>query len=201
MTLWPIQTVRLPRRSLFILPLAGLSVFACRIENYGLESRRRLWEKVREAGGGSPVELVAFDDRGRRLGASQARQIRIAAAQWRRLLSPRQFQVLREKGTEPPFTGEYHDLKAEGLYRCAACGTALFSSETKFDSGTGWPSFRAPVAGQNIAAAPGTSFGMIRTEVLCARCGSHLGHVFPDGPPPTGLRYCVNSLALAFVER
>jgi peptide-methionine (R)-S-oxide reductase len=116
--------------------------------------------------------------------------------EWRRELTPEQYRVLREKGTERAFTGEHYATKDSGVYRCAACGNELFSSETKFDSGTGWPSFYQPLESANVAAEVDSSHGMHRTEVLCARCGGHLGHVFDDGPQPTGLRYCINSAAL-----
>jgi peptide-methionine (R)-S-oxide reductase len=116
--------------------------------------------------------------------------------QWREKLTPEQYRVLREKGTEAPFTGEYWDAKDEGVYRCAGCGVELFASDTKYDSGCGWPSFYAPVDQARIASEDDRSHGMRRTEVLCQSCGGHLGHVFPDGPEPTGLRYCINSAAL-----
>lgn len=115
---------------------------------------------------------------------------------WRARLSPEQYAVCRQKGTEPAFTGRYWNEKTPGMYRCAACGEPLFSSTTKFDSGSGWPSFYAPAAEQAVATAQDHAHGMVRVEALCQRCGSHLGHVFPDGPEPTGLRYCINSVSL-----
>lgn len=117
-------------------------------------------------------------------------------AEWRDELTPEQYNVCRCGGTEPAFTGKYWDTKTPGTYHCAACDTALFSSETKYDSGSGWPSFWAPISEGAIAEKNDTSHGMVRTEILCANCESHLGHVFPDGPQPTGLRYCTNSASL-----
>jgi len=116
--------------------------------------------------------------------------------EWRVRLDPEQFRVLRQGATEPAFTGRYWNEKRPGTYRCAGCGTPLFSSETKYDSGTGWPSFFEPTGPDRVAERTDTSHGMVRTEIVCATCGGHLGHVFPDGPRPTGLRYCVNSASL-----
>lgn len=119
-------------------------------------------------------------------------------AEWRAELTPEQYRILRQGGTEPPWSGDLNDCKDEGEYRCAACGESLFSSDSKFDSGSGWPSFTAPMDPETVDEHRDSSHGMTRTEVRCARCAGHLGHVFPDGPGPEGLRYCINSASLAF---
>jgi len=119
-------------------------------------------------------------------------------AEWKEELTDEEYRVMRKKGTERAFTGEYHDFYEPGVYRCAACGLPLFEAETKFHSGSGWPSFYAPTDEDHVEARPDFSFFSVRTEVTCARCGAHLGHVFKDGPQPTGLRYCINSVSLDF---
>lgn len=130
-----------------------------------------------------------------------AEKTELTDAEWRERLTQDQYRVCREHGTERAFTGAYHATKAPGTYRCVACGEPLFDSQAKFDSGTGWPSFWQPVAEGAVGQHADRSLGMVRTEVHCARCGSHLGHVFPDGPRPTGLRYCINSVALTLEPR
>ncbi len=127
-------------------------------------------------------------------------EIQKSPEEWKKVLTEEEYRILREKGTEPAFTGKLYNNKEEGIYICAACSEPLFSSEAKFESGTGWPSFYKPLSDTSIVEENDERYGMNRTEVLCARCGGHLGHVFPDGPKPTGLRYCLNSAALDFEE-
>ena len=183
------------RRALLIAPFAlvgaGVIAFADRKDKRAPESDKQ------EAGG--EVTVVLFSDKGERLEKVKVAKTVMSEAEWRKLLSPEDFAVTRQAHTERSFTGRYWDNHKAGLYRCVCCATALFRSNEKFESGTGWPSFWAPIAKENVKEKSDRTLGMERVEVLCRKCDAHLGHVFDDGPPPTGLRYCMNSASLKFV--
>lgn len=153
------------------------------------------------AGTPGNVLLEIFDDAGRDLGVRQVPELVLSDAQWRQRLSPAAYEIMRHEGTERAFSGEHERPAVPGLFRCVACANALYDAATEFDSGTGWPSFWQPIAARNVVERSDTLFGMQRTAINCADCDSHLGHVFEDGPRPTGLRYCMNSVALHFVAR
>jgi peptide-methionine (R)-S-oxide reductase len=147
------------------------------------------------------VTIIQFSDAGKKVGPARVKKVHKTEAEWKQQLSPLQFEVTRHQGTERAFTGDTYNLHDAGLYRCICCDNALFSSDTKFESGTGWPSFWAPIAKENVRKSIDTSLGMTRDEVSCTECEAHLGHVFDDGPNPTGLRYCMNSASMKFIKR
>jgi len=152
------------------------------------------------AGGGGMVTIVEFDDKGQRKGKVKVEKVVKSDEEWKKQLGAASYEVTRRKGTERAFTGKFNKWHEKGIFTCICCGTPLFSSDTKFDSGTGWPSFWAPIAQENVKTESDMSLGSVRTEVMCRRCDGHLGHVFDDGPRPTGLRYCMNSVSLDFVK-
>jgi peptide-methionine (R)-S-oxide reductase len=184
------------RRALWITPFAFAGLVAISSRK-GDDSK----DSVSASGSAEDVTIVEFDDAGRKLAPARVKKVVHSKAEWGKLLSREQYYVTRQAGTDTAFTGTYYQSHVSGLFRCIGCSNALFSSDTKFDSGTGWPSFWEPIAGENIRTRKDMSLFLERTEVLCKRCDAHLGHVFNDGPEPTNLRYCMNESALRFVAR
>jgi peptide-methionine (R)-S-oxide reductase len=180
------------RRALWITIFAFAGIVA-------LSSRKA--DRSQDNTGDPEVSLIDFNDSGQRIGPVRVPKIVHTDGEWRKMLSADQFYVTRKQSTDTPYTGTYYRIHASGVYRCICCGTALFSGDTKFDSGTGWPSFWAPIAAENVRTHQDRSLLLERDEVVCTRCGAHLGHVFDDGPEPTHLRYCINESSLRFVAR
>jgi peptide-methionine (R)-S-oxide reductase len=184
---------RMTRRALLITGGAAVATIALKLRS-GMET------VVAKGGVPKEVRIVQFSDTGQREDFATLLPVVKTDAEWKQQLSPDSFEVTRHAATERPFSGQYCNNHDKGLYRCICCGTALFSSDTKFESGTGWPSFWEPIAKENVHESSDSSLGMMRTAVSCRLCDAHLGHVFDDGPRPTGLRYCMNSISLRFVK-